>query len=285
MRHFISLSYAGARYCGWQIQPNAPSVEAEVERALSLLLGTETDVCGAGRTDTGVNAVNYIAHFDTDRPERIRDTGRFLYKLNAILPDDIAASHIGPVDPQAHARFDAVSRRYLYFVHLVKDPFASPFSFQCKFDLDFEAMNRAAAQLAGTRDFSCFEKVNGGNTTSVCTLTEARWSPYTPHLLSRSRADAEDSGARFLPDCGKYPYFVFSIRANRFLRNMVRAVVGSLIEIGRGKRSEEWILEVLASGDRSAAGQSVPGHALFLEDIRYPYALPWEQETPDAPRQ
>lgn len=272
MRYFISLSYCGTRFCGWQIQPNAPSIEGEVETALTKLLGTPTDVVGAGRTDAGVHAIRYIAHFDGVHPLLDTEPAKLCYKLNAILPKDISIHHIGRMHNEAHARFDATSREYLYFLHLDKDPFLSQSSWYCKFDLDFEAMNQAAQYLLGKHDFSCFEKVNGGNATSICELTHAEWKAYRPHFLG-------DRAAQFLSDSEKYPYFVFSIRANRFLRNMVRAIVGSLIEIGRGKHKPEWILELLQTGNRSAAGQSVPGHALFLSDVRYPYPLPWETKN------
>lgn len=255
MRYFIVISFRGTNYSGWQIQENANSVESEVEKALSIHFKEAIDVVGAGRTDAGVNALNYIAHFDSDTGDILKDLPRKLYKINAILPSDIVISDIYRVTDEAHARFDALSRTYKYFVNTGKDPFSLDFSFFSKHDLDIERMNRAAAFLIGKRDFSCFEKVNGGNTTSICEIYHASWE-----RIARTEA---------------FPFYesshiVFTITANRFLRNMVRAIVGTLIEVGRGKKEPEWILELIESKDRCAAGQSVPGHALFLTDISYP---------------
>lgn len=276
MRYFISLSYCGTGFSGWQIQPNAPSVEEELEKGLTLLLGHPVDVVGAGRTDAGVHASSFVAHFDFPHFDLSDQTDRLCYKLNAILHPGISIHHIGAIHDQAHARFDATSRQYLYFIHLQKNPFIASHSWYCKYDLDFDRMNQAAQRLLGRRDFSCFEKVNGGNATSICELTEAIWKPCIPSLdqLGTPKHDLAQS----LPNSEKYPYFVFSIRGNRFLRNMVRAIVGSLIEIGRGKQAPKWIDELLQEGNRSSAGQSVPGHALFLSDITYPYPLPWEKK-------
>lgn len=257
MRYFVSISFRGANYCGWQIQKNGPSVEAEVERALSIHLREKIDVVGAGRTDAGVNAINFIAHFDSLSPNLVGDSESFLYKTNAILPPDIIVTDIFAVADNAHARFDATSRTYKYFVHLRKDPFGTEFSYYCKHNLDVGKMNDAAKLLLGTKDFSCFEKLHSDSATSVCTITEAVWSFRHPEHTS-------DPDGIFL---------TFTITANRFLRNMVRAIVGSLIEIGRGKREPEWINVILESEDRCSAGQSVPGNALFLTDIKYPYEL------------
>ncbi len=254
MRYFASISYCGAAFSGWQIQQNAPSIQAEVQRAFSAIFGEEIEVCGAGRTDTGVNAINYIAHFDTTRSDIPSRLDEMVYKINAILPHGIVLNDIFQVRDDAHARFDATSRTYKYFVHLGKDPFLRTSSWHCKFPLDVAKMNEAAGLLIGRKDFSCFEKLHGGSATSICDLTFARWERYTPQIC------ASDSGE----------YLCFTITANRFLRNMVRAIVGTMIEIGRGKRDPEWINELLASGDRCAAGQSVPGHALYLTSISYP---------------
>lgn len=247
MRLFVQLSYDGSPFCGWQFQPNVPSVQQEVERALSIALGEPVTVVGAGRTDTGVNARHYIAHFDvTAWP--LEESARILRKINAILPPAIVAESFYRVADEAHARFDAVSRTYRYFIHTVKDPFARH-SCRLWFTPDVAAMNRAAEPMLGRHDFSSFEKTGGANKTSLCTVTEARW-------------EALDS-----------EHFVFTITADRFLRNMVRATVGTLLEVGRGRRAPEWVGEVLAAHNRSEAGQSVIGEALFLEEIRYPYPL------------
>ncbi|MBQ0024379.1 MAG: tRNA pseudouridine(38-40) synthase TruA [Bacteroidales bacterium] len=247
MRLFVSLSYNGTPFCGWQLQPNAPSVQETLERALSITFGEKVAVVGAGRTDTGVNARNYIAHFDVQALPSER-TDWIIHKINAILPREVVVNSIFRATGDAHARFDAVSRTYRYYVHTVKDPFAVH-SLYFRFPLDIEKMNTAARCLLGRHDFSSFEKVGGANLTSFCTVSEAFWKETGPG------------------------HFVFTITADRFLRNMVRATVGTLLEIGGGKHSPEWIEEVLLASDRGAAGQSVAGEALFLEKVEYPYPL------------
>lgn len=258
MRHSIRLSYDGSAFCGWQIQNNARTVQGELEKSLSTLLGTEISVVGAGRTDTEVNAINYIAHFDV--PEGVNvDAEHLSYKLNAMTPREITIHEIICVSDEFHARFDAKSREYHYFVHFRKDAFSEKYSYRMRYPLDIEAMNTAAQLLLGEHDFSCFEKVGGNNTTSICTITEAAWMTYKP-------THADMMGFPY----NEGDYIVFRIRANRFLRNMVRAIVGSLIEVGRGKKSPSWITELIASGSRSEAGQSVPGHALFFTGAEHP---------------
>lgn len=249
MRFFIQLSYNGSAFSGWQVQDNADSVQAELERALSIRCSESVKVTGAGRTDSGVNARNYIAHFDTEY-EIEKEPEAFLYKINAILPPEIVVSNICRTADDAHARFDASSRTYNYYLHTTKDPFAVR-SLYCPYPLDIDRMNEAAEHIIGRRDFSCFEKVGADNKTSVCDVRECRW-------------DAIDG-----------QHLIFTVTADRFLRNMVRAIVGTLLDIGRGKRPVEWIDEVLASGDRCAAGQSVKGEPLFLSEVRYPYSLDW----------
>lgn len=244
------MSYDGADFCGWQIQPDAPSVQGELERALGVLLKLPTQVVGAGRTDTGVHASHYVAHFDSDSEI---DCRQLAYKLNAILPDSIAIKGVSPVAPDFHARFDAKRREYTYRLHRVKDPFAVKTSYFYGYpQVDFDAMNLAARRLVGTHDFSCFEKSGGDNKTSICTVTEAFWREESPG------------------------HWIFRISADRFLRNMVRAIVGTLLEVGRGRRSvEDFASLVLPAGEnprevrRSSAGESAPGHALFLSDIDY----------------
>ena len=256
MRYFAIISYNGANYCGWQIQQNSRTIEQMVEYALSTILGEKIDVVGAGRTDSGVNAIEYIAHFDaSDDTKLLHEPGKVLYKTNAILPGDITISAIYPVHSDAHARFDAIQRRYYYYVHTVHDPFAEKFSYYCKFPLNMDKMNIAAQYMVGKRDFSCFEKLHGSQNGSVCELTHAIWENYAPELSVGERSQ----------------YLRFTVSANRFLRNMVRAMVGSLLEVGRGKREPEWIKELLEKGTRSDAGQSVPGNPLFLRGIEYPY--------------
>jgi len=249
MRFFVRLSYDGSAFSGWQIQNNARSVQAELERAISIRCGEAVSVVGAGRTDAGVNARGYIAHFDTES-DISKDAGEFIYKINAILPREIVVDNICAVSPDAHARFDAVSRTYEYFLHTEKDPFAVR-SLWFSAPLEVERMNEAARHILGRRDFSCFEKVGADNKTSICDVTFCQWERI------------DDT------------HLVFRVTADRFLRNMVRAIVGTLLEIGRGRREVAWIDEVLASGDRCAAGQSVKGEPLYLCEVSYPYPLDW----------
>ena len=268
------MAYDGAEFCGWQIQPGAPSVQETLETALETLLRAPVPVTGAGRTDTGVSASYYVAHFDFDGPvprplgrAETLDCAQLRYKLNAILPKSVSVSAIEAADPEFHARFSARRRRYTYFLHRAKDPFVERCSYFFGYPgVDFEAMNEAAQLLLGTHDFSCFEKSGGDNKTSVCTVYDARWVPYEPVLHAP------------LPAASPALYWRFEIEADRFLRNMVRAVVGTLLEVGRGRRPlrefEALILppdvsEGVKVSRRSLAGESAPGHALFLTDVRY----------------
>lgn len=249
MRYFICLSYNGSAFCGWQIQENANSVQAELQNALSTLFKTPIQAVGAGRTDTGVNARNYIAHFDIGSPVSCGPTT--IYKLNAILPKGIAIHNIWQVDEDLHARFSARSRTYKYYIHTTKDPFCSEFSYFLPPRLDFGKMNEAAKYFIGEQDFTSLEKLGGGNKTSICNVTQAYWEPL----------DA--------PTFENASHFVFTVTANRFLRNMVRAMVGSLLDVGFGKKEPEWIQQMLLQKNRCAAGHSVPGNALFLVEIEY----------------
>ncbi|MBQ7268302.1 MAG: tRNA pseudouridine(38-40) synthase TruA [Bacteroidales bacterium] len=261
MRYKMFLSYNGAPFCGWQRQNGAPSVQQSLEEALSTLLRVQTGVTGAGRTDTGVNACAYTAHFDASAS---LDTAQFCCKLNAILPPAIKVHGIEPAADDFHARFDAAEREYTYFLHRVKDPFIAGRSYLCGYPvLDFEAMNRAAQALLGTHDFACFAKTGSDVKTTVCTLSEACWYPYEPDHVRLGGYPAGMDGV------GPGDYYYFRIRGDRFLRNMVRAIVGTLIEVGRGKRSAGSMAALLESGDRCSAGESVPGHALFLTGIKY----------------
>lgn len=275
MRYKITLSYDGSAFCGWQTQPNAATVQDSLESAFSRLLGERIPVTGAGRTDTGVNAIGYVAHFDAAADI---DAAHLPYKLNAILPRAISVSDIVPVADDFHARFDARRREYVYFMHRGKDPFVERWSWRQTRQLDIEAMTRAAQSLLGTHDFHCFEKFGGDNKTSVCTVYEAGWHSYvpTPHALcgdvfpapGREAASARQGAhTRGGADGG---YWYFRISADRFLRNMVRAIVGTLVEVGAGRRSAADFAALPDSGaDRRAAGESVPGHALFLSKIAY----------------
>ena len=257
MRYKIRLSYDGSAFCGWQIQPKDRTVQGDLEKALQTLTGTQIQVTGAGRTDTEVNAINYIAHFEL--PDEVRiEAAQLCYKLNAILPRELAVHEVSATENEFHARFDARSREYHYFIHFTKDPFCEKFSYRMRYPLDIRKMNEAAAYLLGEHDFRCFEKMGGNNTTSICTVTEAFWSTYRPTHVDMMGME-----------CSEGDYIVFRIKANRFLRNMVRAIVGSLIEVGRGKRNPEWIRELIESGSRSDAGSSVPGKALFFSGASY----------------
>ena len=236
MKFTIRLSYNGNSFCGWQLQKNGTSIQGELQKALSMLLKCDIPVTGAGRTDAGVNAVNYVAHFDV--PETAEARPEFLkYKLNAILPKGIAVHEIIPVAEAFHARFSAVSREYHYFIHKKKDPFMENFSHLCIYPLDR-------------------------------TVYEASWSPYSPVHVSMMGYQT-----------GPEDYIVFRIRANRFLRNMVRAIVGSLIDVGRGKRDIEWFRRLIETGTRSDAGESVPGKALFLSEVAYPDKISENSES------
>lgn len=257
MRYKITLSYDGSAFCGWQIQNNAETVQGAIQDALAKVCGTSVTITGAGRTDTEVNAINYIAHFDLPDSMLIEAT-QLCYKLNAILPPKVAIHTISITDGEFHARFDARERTYRYFIHFCKDPFADRFSYRLRNRLDIDRMNEAAQLMLGEHDFSCFEKVGGNNTTSICTVSEARWETYRPQhaeLLTYPYSEGD--------------YIVFTVKANRFLRNMVRAMVGSLIEVGRGKKDPSWIGALIESGTRSDAGMSVPGKALFFCGAAY----------------
>lgn len=242
MRYFVTLSYDGTRFHGWQIQPNGISVQGELEHGLSLLLRTTVQVTGAGRTDAGVHARMMIAHFDFDGDV---DCQQLAYKLNKLLPQDIAVQKIEPVVADLHARFSAISRTYYYYLHTTKDPFQRHYSCELHYPLDFELMNRAAAMLLDYEDFGAFCKSHADVKTTLCHVTEARWVQLSDYEWR------------------------FEITANRFLRNMVRAVVGTLIEVGRGRLSLDDFCRVVEGKRRSDAGESMPGNALFLVDIKY----------------
>ncbi len=243
MRCFMELAYDGGRYNGWQIQKNAPSVQQEIENALSTILREKTGVTGAGRTDTGVHAAFYVAHFDTSCQEADLDSLR--YHLNRLLPSDIAIRRIYRTSDTAHARFDALEREYRYFMISQKDPFRERFAWEYHGKLDMEKMNRAAEFLKETDDFTTFAKLNSGNKTNICHVMNARWEEQTDGL-------------------------VFIIRADRFLRNMVRAITGTLVDVGRGKITPEHFREILLARDLSLSGSSAPARGLFLYDIKYP---------------
>lgn len=244
MRYFIHLSYDGTRFHGWQIQPNGISVEGELERCLSTILRTTIDVVGAGRTDAGVHARHMVAHFDVEQ-SIVSSCEDLTYKLNRILPPDIAVYKVETVSDDMHARFSATARTYHYYISTARDPFSRHYTWLTHFKLDFPLMNEAASLLLKHKDFACFCKSHTDVKTTLCDVTEARW-------IQTSETE-----------------WYFRIRANRFLRNMVRAVVGTLVEVGRHRMTLEEFRQVLESGKRTRAGESMPGNALFLEKIEY----------------
>ena len=246
-RHFIYLSYDGAAYHGWQVQPNGISVQQRLNEALSTILRRTIEVTGAGRTDAGVNASLMVAHFDSVAGSF--ECGVLADKLNRLLPQDIAVSRIVPVRPDAHARFDATSRTYNYYVTRRKSPFTARYRWRLHTPLDVTAMNEAAAALMDYEDFTSFSRLHTDVKTNICHVTEARWERL------------DDGDLRFV------------ITADRFLRNMVRAIVGTLVEVGRGRMDVPAFRRIIETRDRCAAGQSAPGNALFLTGITYPDAL------------
>ena len=242
MRYFTYISYDGSNYCGWQIQPNGNSIQQEIETALQTLLRQPISITGAGRTDAGVHAKEMIAHFDFDS---IIDKDILTEKLNRILPRDIAIHRIREVVPEAHARFDASSREYQYFITTRKDVFLHPFLYKINHPLNIKKMNTAAQILSGYIDFTSFSKLHTDVKTNNCKIQYANW-------------EKEDE------------LYIFTIRADRFLRNMVRAIVGTLIDVGRDKLSYDEFRSIIEVKDRCKAGTSVPGQALFLTKIEYP---------------
>ncbi len=244
-RYFLKLSYNGANYNGWQLQKNAPSVQAEINQALVTIFKEAINVVGCGRTDTGVHAVKFYAHFDVKQEILLSDRVNILTKLNGCLPKDIAISELLAVNPDAHARFDAISRTYEYRICRVKDPFYTDSAYYFYGELDVALMNKGATILKEYTDFTSFSKVKTDVKTYNCKITHAVWKE-SPNLL------------------------VFQITADRFLRNMVRAIVGTLLDLGRHKISEDDLRHIILSKNRSNAGYSVPAKGLYLTDIVYP---------------
>jgi len=243
LRYFIELSYHGKNYHGWQMQPNAKSIQEVLEHSLSLLLKESISVIGCGRTDAGVHASQFFLHFDMDD---VLNESQLKFKLNAFLPNDIAISQIFLVDKDAHARFDASYRSYEYRISLVKDPFLEGVSWQMKYDdLDIPKMNDAAKILLEYENFKCFSRSKTDVKTYNCTINNAVWKKRE-NLL------------------------VFYITANRFLRNMVRAIVGTLLEVGKNNLSLEEFRDIIKGQDRTKAGASVKAMGLFLTEVGYP---------------
>jgi tRNA pseudouridine38-40 synthase len=248
-RYFVELAYKGTSFCGWQLQPNAVTVQSELEEAMNTLLRESIRLTGAGRTDTGVHAGYFVAHFDSVRNDLHRDE-QLVYKLNRLIGKDIVVYHIYQVSSGAHARFDAVSRTYRYRIAKTKNPFTIEFAYHLYRPLNVEKMNEAAKILPEYNDFTSFSKLHGNAVTNLCCVSEAYWTE-----------DVKNSE------------LIFNITANRFLRNMVRAIVGTMIDIGSGKRSPEDIRSIIEAKDRNIAGTSVPPQGLYLTDITYPWKL------------
>jgi len=242
-RYFIELSYDGTNYHGWQVQPNAPTVQQALENAMSKFLRTDISVTGAGRTDTGVHASYFVAHFDHER-EDIDRIENLVFRLNGILPEDIAIHAVSKVDSELHARFSATFREYIYVIRKTKPLFNRPYCLYYYGVLDAELMNLACEILSGYTDFTSFSKLHTDVKTNDCRIISASWS-------------AHDDG------------YDFTIRADRFLRNMVRSLVGTMLEIGAGKMSLDEFREVIEARDRSRAGASAPAKGLFLVDVGY----------------
>ncbi len=245
MRYFIRLSYNGKNYHGWQIQPNAITIQETLEKALSMLLRKPITIVGAGRTDTGVHALNIFTHFDYDSPI---NNQQLVFKLNSFLPNDIAIKEIFKVNENAHARFDAICRTYSYFVSITKNPFENDFSYTIPYIPDLDKMNKACQILMQYNDFECFSKSKTDVKTFRCNLSEAFWQKDNEKLI-------------------------FTITSDRFLRNMVRAIVGTLLEIGKEDGNPDMMHKIIKSKKRAMAGTSVPAAGLFLKNVCYPNTI------------
>lgn len=243
-RYFIHLAFKGTKYHGWQLQSNAPTIQETLNKALSTILQEKINLTGAGRTDTGVHASCFYAHFDLYSTE-ISDIQNTIFRVNRFLPDDIAIYNIFPVKNNSHARYDALSRTYQYQITKIKDPFRREFAYYCFWNLDVEKMNKASKILFNYKDFTSFSKSKTQVKTNFCEIYHAEWTEEK-HLL------------------------IFTVKANRFLRNMVRAIVGTMLEIGQEKIEPESLRNIVESKNRSLAGYSVPPNGLFLTDVEYP---------------
>ncbi len=242
-RYFIQLNYKGTNYHGWQFQPNAISVQEVLTGACSTILREKVEITGAGRTDTGVHATFFMAHFDSKNPGLEADK-KIIFKLNSFLPNDIAIQKILKVKNDAHARFDALRRTYHYHIHQQKDPFLIESSYYFPHKLNLDLMNKACELLYQFTDFTSFSKLHTDVKTNNCTIKSAFWTQQDYKLI-------------------------FEIKADRFLRNMVRAIVGTLIDVGKNKISLNDFIEIIESKNRSLAGVSVPAHGLYLSNIEY----------------
>jgi len=249
-RYFIELSFKGTRFHGWQLQSNALTVQQLIEDALSLLLKERVQITGAGRTDAGVHALYYVAHFDAS-DEKLEEKADVLYHLNSILPPDVRVHSLVSVPATAHARYDAIKRCYEYHVCLQRNPFLADYACFFPYHVDVQKMNEGAQLIRQANDFTSFAKLHSSAKTNQCKVYKAVWQRYGDRL-------------------------VFMIEADRFLRNMVRAIAGTLLDVGRGKISLSRLQEIIEGKNRSLAGNSLPPQGLFLTDVVYPdvYLLP-----------
>ena len=243
MRYFIECAYKGTQYSGWQIQNNSLTVQAEIEKALSTLLKHKVDITGSSRTDAGVHAVQQIAHFEMTK--EISDCENLVFRMNKLLPFDISVQKIFNVTNDYHARFEAISRKYEYRISRKKNPFQRGLAYEFNGNINIDSMNEACKILFRHLDYQCFSKIHTDVLTFNCTITEAHWEEKEENLL------------------------IFSIKANRFLRGMVRAIVGTLLEVGLGKISLSAFEEIILSKDRKKAGRAVPAAGLFLMEVNY----------------
>jgi tRNA pseudouridine38-40 synthase len=243
MRYFIECAYRGTNYSGWQIQINALTVQEELENALTILLKTKISLTGSSRTDAGVHAMQQFAHFEME--EEILDCVNLVYRMNKLIPLDISVQKIFKVADDYHSRFEAISRKYEYRISRKKNPFQRGLSYEFNGNLNIDLMNEACQVLFKYIDYQCFSKINTDVLTFNCTISEAHWKEETKDLL------------------------VFHIKANRFLRGMVRAIVGTLLEVGIGKLSVAQFEKIILSKDRKKAGRAVPAEGLFLMEVNY----------------
>ncbi len=244
MRYFIYISYKGTSYHGWQVQPNSPTVQQILDESMSVVLNEKISTIGAGRTDTGVHALIFCAHFDSNSSSLDTDN-KLIFRLNCYLPEDISVSSIRKVHPDANARYSAISRTYKYYISRTKDPFFNNSSWYLHGELDISKMNEACNILLNHSDFTSFSKLHSGAKTNICRIYKANWEEQENRV-------------------------VFTIRADRFLRNMVRAIVGTMTDLGMGKITIEKFEDIILQKDRCKAGKSAPARGLFLTDIEYP---------------
>lgn len=243
-RYFIFISYKGTYYHGWQVQPNSVTVQKILDEALSIVLNEKISTMGAGRTDTGVHAKIFCAHFDSVSSD-LSSIKNLIHRLNSFLPDDISVSSVRKVMPDANARYSAISRTYKYYISRIKDPFLDHSSWYLYGDIDLTAMNLACEILYIHSDFTSFSRLHSGTKTNICKIYKAYWEQVDNQLI-------------------------FTISADRFLRNMVRAIVGTMVEIGFRKIDPDRLNEIILAKDRGKAGKSAPAKGLFLTDIEYP---------------